>query len=289
MKFIPFSTNAGARARAMLAAGEAQMAHGDASHPLQLNGKGKKAKILLATQMVGSISNIVIRTDLYAAGIDTVAKLAAYKRPDGAKPIVAVTSIGSGTWMFGTYVFQSKGFGDKVNYVPGGGTKTMLGGLETKQFDVIMAPPAWQLEAENRGIGKSLYDVRKAGVWERDFGGTMPVLVIYTLDDVIEQKPQLVQSTINALYKAMRWMKASSTDDIYALVGEKYYGTNDPAAIKVELGFDKDSWAYTGTVTKEDFDRAGKVWYRNGTGIPPTKYEDVVDMSFLQKAQKKYG
>ena len=283
----PVVTDAGARSRQMLAAGEALFAHGDASHPVQLTNRGKKSKMILATQMVSSIANMVIRTDLYEQGLTTVEKLGNWKRPNGAKPIVAATAIGSGTWMFGTYTFQSKNLGDKVNWVAGGGTKTMLAGLESKQFDAIMAPPAWQLEAEKQGFGKSLYDVRTPGLWQKDFGGTLPVLVLYALEETIEQNPKDVQATVNALYKTMQWIKAAPIDEIYALVGEKYYGSADPTAIKVELGFDRDTWDYTGRVTKEDFERGGKVWYREGTEIPPTPYDSVVDMRFLDAAQKK--
>ena len=102
----------------------------------------------MATQMIASISNIVVRKDLYDAGITTVEKLADYKRPDGAKPIIAATAIGSGTWMYGTYVFEAKKLGDRINWVAGGGPKTMFPGLETKQFDAIMAVPGWVIEAE---------------------------------------------------------------------------------------------------------------------------------------------
>ena len=153
--------NAGTHGRQALAAEQALFAHGDASHPLQLSTRGKKCKIVMATQMIASISNIVVRKDLYDAGITTVEKLADYKRPDGAKPIVAATAIGSGTWMYGTYVFESKKLGDRINWVAGGGPKTMFPGLETKQFDAIMAVPGWVIECEAKGFGKVIYDTSK--------------------------------------------------------------------------------------------------------------------------------
>ena len=127
--------------RQTLAAGQVMFAHGDASHPLQLTDARQAVQDHARTEMVASYASIVVRKDLYDAGITTVEKLAAYKRPDGAKPIVAATAIGSGTWMFGTYVFESRGLGDKVNWVAGGGPSTMFPSLETKQFDAIMAPP----------------------------------------------------------------------------------------------------------------------------------------------------
>jgi NitT/TauT family transport system substrate-binding protein len=280
--------NAGTHGRQALAAGQALFAHGDASHPLQLSTRGKKCKIIMATQMVSSISNIVVRKDLYDTGITTVEKLAAYKRPDGSKPIVAATAIGSGTWMYGTYVFESKNLGDKINWVAGGGPKTMFPGLETKQFDAIMAVPSWVIEAEKKGFGKVIYDPSKPGVFEAVFGGTVPVLVIYTLEETVQQSKPVVQSFVNAMYQAMKWVKATPIEEAYMLVGEKHFAGVDPVAIKTEMGFDKSTWAYTGRIDKASFERGGKVWYRKGSDIPVSKFEDLVDMSFLDAAQAKY-
>ncbi len=280
--------NAGTHGRQALAAGQATFAHGDASHPLQLSTRGKKCKIIMATQMISSISNIVVRKDLFDAGITTVEALAAHKRPDGAKPIVAATAIGSGTWMYGTYVFESKKLGDKVNWVAGGGPKTMFPGLETKQFDAIMAVPGWVIEAEKKGFGKAIYDTSKPGVFEAAFGGTVPVLVIYTLEETAVQEKAKVQAFVNAMYQAMKWVKATPIDDVYKLVGEKHYSGVDPDAVKAEMSFDKNTWVYDGRIDQASFERGGKVWYRAGSDIPPSDYNALVDMSFLDAAQAKY-
>lgn len=109
------------------------------------------------------------------SGINSVEKLPNYKRADGAKPIVAATALGSGTWVFGTYVFEVRGLGHKVNWVAGGGPNTMFPSLQTKQFDAIMAPPSWIVEVEKKGFGRTVYDTSKPGVFEKDFSGTLPV------------------------------------------------------------------------------------------------------------------
>lgn len=280
--------NAGTHGRQALAADQAQFAHGDASHPLQLTTRGKPCKIIMASQMIASISNIVVRKDLYDAGITTVEKLADYKRPDGSKPVIAATAIGSGTWMYGTYVFESKKLGDRMNWVAGGGPKTMFPGLETKQFDAIMAVPGWVIEAEAKGFGKVIYDTSKPGVFTGDFGGTVPVLVVYTLAETVKDKKPLVQAFVNGMYRAMKWVKESPIDEAYKLVGEKHFAGVDAVAVKAEMEFDKKTWAYDGRIDKASFERGGKAWYRKGTDIPESKYEDLVDMSFLDAAQVKF-
>ena len=93
---------------------------------------------------------------------------------------------------------------------------------------------------------------------------------------------------MNGMWRAMQWVKATPLDEVYALVAAKGYDGVDPAAVKAELGFDKSTWTYDGRIDKASFDRGAKVWYRAGTDIPPTKYEDIVDMSFLDAAQAKF-
>lgn len=280
--------NAGTHGRQSLAAGQALFAHGDCSHPLQLSTRGKKCRLLLASQMVASISNVIVRKDLFDAGIDSIEKLAAYKRPNGGKPVIAATAIGSGTWMYGTYLFESKGLGNQVTWVAGGGINTMLPGLETKQFDAVMAIPGWVLDAENGGFGRAIFNTSQPGVFTGAFGGTVPVLVFYTLEETIQQERAKVQAFVNAIYQAMKWVKSAPTDEIFGLIGEKYFGGQNPDAVKAELIFDKNTWAYDGRIDKPSFERGGKIWYRQGTDIPETKFEDIVDMSFLDAAQATY-
>src|SRR5207237_4329726 len=115
----------------------------------------------------------------------------------------------AGTWGFGTYVCEVRRLGSKVNWAAVGGPNTMCPSLQTKQFDAIMAPPSWIVEVEKKGFGKTIYDTSKSGVFEKDFGGTLPVLVIYTLQDTIEQDKAMVQAYVNAIYRAMAFVKTT--------------------------------------------------------------------------------
>jgi NitT/TauT family transport system substrate-binding protein len=281
--------NAGTHNRQTLAAGQSLFAHGDSSHPLQLSTRGKRCKILLATQMVCSYVNVVVRKDLVTRGVNSVEKLAEYKRPNGDKPVVGVTAIGAGTWIYGTYLFESKGFKDRINWVSAGGARTMLPGLETRQFDAIITPPSWKIEMQKRGIGEAVFDPSQPGVFNSAFGGTIPLLVIYTLEDTIKERPGLVQSFVNGLYQAMKWVKGTSLNEVYALVAEKHYSGQDADAINEELGFDRNTWAYDGRIDEASYARGSEVWDRPGVEIPKTAYADIIDMSFLDAAQKRFG
>jgi NitT/TauT family transport system substrate-binding protein len=280
--------DAGAKARQILAAGEVDFAHGDATHPLQLSRRGKPAKMLMCTELVASYANVVIRKDLYDQGITTPAKLAEWKRPDGAKPILAASAIGSGTWMFGTYIFERVGAGKKVNWVGGGGPATILGGLQTKQFDAVMCAPSVKFQAEDRGWGKAIYDVADEKQWTELFGGAIPVATIYALETTIADEAK-TQAYVNTIYRAMKWLKDAPIEEIYAKIGAKYLGELDPEAVKRNIGYYKKIWNWSGSVPQDAYERAAKVWYREGTDLEPAPYASAVDTRFIDNARKKLG
>lgn len=282
-------SDGGAKSRQILAAGEAMFGHGDTSHPLQVSNRGKPARMLYVTETVCSYANIVVRKDLYDQGITTPEKLGAWKRPGGAKPIVAATAIGSGTWMYGSYIFDSLGVGDNINWVSGGGTSTMLGGLQSKQFDAIMALPAWQFDAEDHGWGKAIYDVLDKAAWNKAFGGPLPTTALYALKTTIDKQPDLTQAYINAIYQAMQWMKANTSAEIFKRIGPKYLQDYDPAAAKREFDYYKAAWHYEGTFSPQEYDNGARVWFRDGTDIKPIAFADAVDTRFVDDAHRRFG
>lgn len=280
------AADAGAKARQILAAGEVDFAHGDATHPLQLSRRGKPARMLMATELIASYANCVVRRDLYDQGITSVAKLAEWKRPDGAKPILAASAVGSGTWMFGTYLFERVGAGRKVNWVGGGGPATILGGLQTKQFDAIMCAPSGKFQAEDRGWGRAIFDVSDAAAWRDTFGGAIPVATIYALDTTIADAAK-TGAYVNTIFRAMKWLKESPVDEVYAKVGAKYLGELDPDAVKRNIAWYKGIWNFSGEIPKEAYERAAPVWYRDGTDLSEVPYARAVDSRFVDDARRK--
>lgn len=280
-------TDAGSRARQVFAAGDAMFMHNDASQPLALANRGKACKMILGTQMVCSFANILVRQPLYDAGITSLEALGAWRRPDGAKPIIAATAIGSGTWMYGTNILAKRKQEKNFNWVAGGGPTTMLGGLATNQFDATMASPGWVLQATAEKFGHVIYDVRQPGVFYQDFGGPVPVCVVAALDETLDKNPQLTQGYVNGMLKAMAWMKKAPVEDIVGLVGKKYFDGADPASLRADLTFDRDTWAFDGRIAREDFARGGPIWFRTETEIKPATYDEMVDMRYVETGLAK--
>ena len=275
----------GSNVRRILAAGQVGYALGDSSHPLQLTNRGRASKILMATDNRCSYANIIARKELVDKGIDSIEKLAEYKHEDGSPPVIAATGIGSGTWVYGTYVLEQFGVNDRFHWVAGGGSKTMLGGLKTGKYDAIMAVPAWQFAAEENGFGEAIYDISDAASWTRIFGGNIPASVVYVLENAVTENAEITQKYVNAMYQAMQWLQGASVDEIYAVVGELMPRFSEDQA-KREIAYYKNIWQYDGDFPKADFETGAKVWFRARTKMEAIAYDDVVDLSFLEAAKK---
>src|SRR5947208_15864066 len=179
---------------------------------MKITEKGRDALMIFATDTRCSYANIVVRKDLHDKGVTSVEALAD-PRLVGRRAVVAATAIGSGTYVYGVYVLKQtkasdgKPVDDHVDWVGGGASTTMLGGLKAGKFDAIMAVPEWQFAAEGEGFGRVIYDVQDEKAWRRVFGGPIPVTVGYALRETLARSPDLVQAYVNANYRAQQWIR----------------------------------------------------------------------------------
>src|SRR5207253_6450059 len=220
----------GAKVAQALAAGQAMFALGDSNHPLKITEKGKDALMLFATDTRCSYANVVVRKELFDKGVKSVETLGDPKLV-GRKALVAATAIGSGTHVYGVYVLKGlkapdgRPVNEHVEWVSGGASTTMLGGLKAGKFDAIMAVPEWQWAAEEEGFGKAVYDVQDEKAWTRVFGGPIPVTVGYALRETIEKSPDLAQAYVNACYRAQQWIRRAKDEEIVELLHRAYMDT----------------------------------------------------------------
>ncbi len=132
----------GVKTREILASRQGDFAIADILHVLQLNKNGRPAKALITVDQRAPGVRFAIRKDLYDQGIDTVQKAAAWKRPDGRRAIVGVSSLGGTSHLWSHYFMEKMDIADKVTWVGVGNVETMLGSLKTKQIDVLSSATA---------------------------------------------------------------------------------------------------------------------------------------------------
>jgi len=282
----------GAKVVQALAAGQAMFALGDSNHPLKITEKGKDALMIFATDTRCSYANVVVRKELWDKGVRSVEALGD-ARLVGRKAIVAATAIGSGTYVYGRYVLKGtkapggKPVNDHVEWVGGGASTTMLGGLKAGKFDAIMAVPEWLWATEDEGFGKAIYDVQDEQAWNRVFGGPIPVTVGYTLRETIEKSPDLVQAYVNATYRAQQWIHKAKDEEVVELLHKPYMDTFSREIVLRSVKYYRTIFDWDFLIEEKDYDNGMKVWVPLAVD-KPIPYARAVDMSFVRKAQAKY-
>lgn len=277
----------GTKTRAIMAAGEADFMIADILHCLQLNNRGRPTRSVNAVDLRSPSSRWVIRKDLADQGIDTIQKFVAWKRPGGAKPIFGISSLGGTAHLWAHFFMERFGFEDQVAWVPVGNVETMLGSLKTRQIDMLGTTVSLVADAEKYGWGKSFFDAGNEENWNKHVGGPVPVNANMCLQATIEKDPAKVQAYTNACYRAVQWIKAHSAEQILGAI-EPYVGSTSRESNLLEIQAVKDVTDYSGMIDPAAFERGGKMWFREITGIKPVKLEDAFDPTFLRAAQAKY-
>ena len=282
----------GAKVVQALAAGQAMFALGDSNHPLKISEKGKDAQMVFATDTRCSYANIVVRQELYDKGVKSVEALADPKLV-GRKAVIAATAIGSGTYVYGVYVLKQtkaadgKSVHDHVEWVGGGASTTMLGGLKAGKFDAIMAVPEWLWAAEDQGFGRAIYNVLDEKVWNQVFGGALPVTVGYCLRETIEKQPAVVQGYVTACLRAQQWIQKAPDGEILELIHKPYMDTFSKDEVLKSIRYYKGIFDWDFLVDEREYHEVLKVFLATKVLDGPIPFQKAFDMSFVRKASQR--
>jgi NitT/TauT family transport system substrate-binding protein len=277
----------GVKTREIIASSQGDIGIGDVTHPMQLSNRGRNGRILMPTDTRSSSVIFIIRKDLKDQGITTLEALTEWKRPDGRKPIVSVSSLGGTNHVWSSYYMETMGLDQKVTWVGTGNVDTMMGSLKTRQVDVLVSSQSLLNDSVEQGWGAMLFDGTDEAIWNRYIGGKVPVTGHFTLQSTIDKDPAKMQAFVTALWRATQWIKAHSPDEIHDVI-EPYVGSTSRGANILEITALKNVADYEGTIDAEGFARGGKVWFREMTGIKPLTIADVVSPGFVEAARKAY-
>jgi NitT/TauT family transport system substrate-binding protein len=229
----------------------------------------------------------IIRKDLKDQGITTLEALTEWKRPDGRKPIISVSSLGGTNHVWASYYMETMGLEQKVTWIGTGNVDTMLGSLKTRQVDVLVSSLSLLNESVEQGWGSLLFDGTDEAIWNKYIGGKVPVTSHFTLQSTIDKDPPKMQAFVTALWRATQWIKVHSPEEIYGAI-EPYVGSTSRGANIIEIAALQKVADYDATIDVAGFGRGEKVWFREMTGIKPLTIADVVSPSFIEAARKAY-
>jgi NitT/TauT family transport system substrate-binding protein len=277
----------GVKTREIIASSQGDIGIGDITHPMQLSNHGRAGRVLMPVDTRSGAVIFIIRKDLRDQGITTLEALAAWKRPDGRKPIMSVSSLGGTNHVWASYYMETMGLDDKVTWIGTGNVETMLGSLKTKQVDVLVNSLSLLNESAAQGWGALLFDGTDEAIWNKYIGGKVPVTAHFTLQSTIDKDPPKMQAFVAALWRATQWIKAHSAEEIYEAI-EPYVGSTSRSANTVEIETLKKVADYEGTIDAAGWARGEKVWFREMTGIRPLAIADLVSPNFIEAARKAY-
>ena len=283
--------NAGARSAQMLAAGQAHYVLGDTSHPQRLAEQGKPAVVLFACDRRCSHGNLLVRKELYDAGLTSIEKIPAFQPKDGGKLRAGATAIGSGAWVYGNFILRSvpagegKTANDFVEWQGVGAESTALAALESGRIDIVSATPEAIIDTERQGTAKVIYDVTDDAAWNRLFKGPVGVVGSYALKTTTENLKDETQRYVTACYKASQWIKTASPKDIAEIIKPHHRALGiAPETIVPALDWFKKVWQYDLDYGRESFQNGMNVMQGiKGEKVFP--YEQIVDLSFLQQVR----
>ena len=277
----------GVKTREIIASSQGDIGIGDITHPMQLSNHGRAGRVLMPVDTRSSSVMFIIRKDLKDQGINTLEALTEWKRPDGRKPIISVSSLGGTNHVWASYYMETMGLDQKVTWIGTGNVDTMLGSLKSKQVDVLVSSLSLLNESIDQGWGALLFDGTDEAIWNKYIGGKVPVTAHFTLQSTIDKDPAKMQAFVTALWRATLWIKAHTPDQICDAI-EPYVGSTSRAANILEITALQKVADYQATIDAADFARGEKVWFREMTGIKSLTIADLVSPSFIEAARKAY-
>jgi NitT/TauT family transport system substrate-binding protein len=269
----------GARALQALLGGSVDVVSGAYEHTITQQAKGQNIEALF---LQGKYSAIVL-------GMNK-AKAAAYKSPADLKGMkIGVTAPGSSTNMFVNVLLAKAGLKpDAVSIIGVGATAGAVAIMQRGEIDAIanLDPVISQLEVGGDFV--AVIDTRTAKGMQDVYGGAYAAGCIYVPTDFAKKYPNTAQAIVNAMMRALRFIQASTPDQIVAAVPTTYY--TDKALYKAALEKNLETFKHDGTIGMD----ASQNVYRDLKSFDPGVQSATVDlaktvnMSFAQKAGQKY-
>jgi NitT/TauT family transport system substrate-binding protein len=271
----------GAKALQSLMGGSAEIVSGAYEHTINMQAKKQHIRSVVVQ---GRYAGIVL-------GI-APEKAAQYKSPKDLKGMkIGVTAPGSSTNMFVNALLAKEGLKpDAVSIIGVGATAGAVAAMQKKNIDAIanLDPVINLLEVGGDMVTK--VDTRNLEGQKYVYGADYAAGVIYTREDFIQKNPATVQSVVNAMVRALRWIQKATPEQIVAAVPPEYYGEHK-AMYRVALGKNLDAFSPDGQMTMKAAENVYNVLKSFEASVQQAGSIDLArtfDNRYVVEALKKY-
>ena len=271
----------GAKALQAMVGGSADVVSGAYEHTINMQAKGQP---IVGIALQGRYNGIVL-------GISK-AKAASYKSAADIKGLrVGVTAPGSSTHMSVQNLAVKAGLKpDSFSAIGVGASSGAVAAMKHGNIDAIsnLDPVITKLETDGDIVVVS--DTRTAKGMKEVYGGAYHAGCIYAPAEWIKRNPNTAQAVVNAMVRAVLWLRTASVDDVIATVPKEYYGP-DLALYRGSLLKNKEGYSPDARFTMEGAQNVHKVLNAFVPEVQKAKIDlaQTFDNSFADRALKKYG
>ena len=275
-------SQSGPRTKQMLAAGQIMVGSSGASDPMTVTVAGKPATLIFGLDRKITYANILVHKDDFDSGrFRTVKDLSGQR--------VGVTQPQSATWLMGVYLTDRAGAKD-VEFRGLGDLSTMLGALKSKQVAATVATMGMMQQGIQQGFAKPIFDVTDDTAWNAAFGGDVPGLGCYVMQDSITKHASELQDFVSAMVRGQDFINASTPEAITDLIHEDYLHAFDKdAVLKTVMLYKEKVFTHDNLIGKPEYERllaiTGDGRQFTADEIKKLPYEQAVDMRFVRKAR----
>lgn len=274
------NAQSGPRAKQMLAANQIFAATTGVNDSVALAVAGRPSVLVAGFDTRIPFANVLVSKKLYDAGLTSIEQLAGRT--------IGITQPQSATWLMAVYMADKAGIKDKIDIRPLGDFATMLGAVKSGSVDACTATAAMLGMGVSEGWGAALFDVTDEPSWNRLFGGDVPGVGCYVLQDSIDKRPEAVQAIVTGLVRATDDLAALSPDEIAELIHADYLQGYSLQAATDAITIFKRTWSRDNLITAEHYGRLMDIMrdrQLSPTDMQKVPYEKAVDMRFVQKAR----
>jgi len=275
------NSQSGPRTKQMLAAGQVLLGSSGVNDALATTIAGKATTVVFGLDRRITYANLLIRKE-DAGKFKSIADLSGQR--------VAVTQPQSATWLMAVFMTEKGGAKD-VDIRGLGDFATMLGALKSKQVAATVATSAMLDQVKQDDWAVPLFSIGDDASWNATFGGDVPGIGVYVLQEQIEKNPEAVQAAVTALVKGSDLIKSSSPESLTDLLYEDYMSGLPKETVTTGLAFyKKNVFSSDNIITEESFGRlTGIMKDRQFTPEQMDKvpYKIAINMDFVRKARAK--
>jgi len=271
----------GAKALQAMVGGSADIVSGAYEHTINMHAKGQP---IVAIALQGRYNAIVFAV--------SKAKAAQYKSAQDIKGLkVGVTAPGSSTHMAVQNLAVKAGLKpDDFAAIGVGSSAGAVAAMKRGSIDAIanLDPVITKLEVD--GDISIVVDTRTAKGMKEVYGGAYHAGCIYAPVEWVKRNPNTTQAVVNAMVRAVLWLRTASVDDVIATVPREYYG-GDLALYRGSLMKNKEAFSPDGRFTMEGAQNVHKVLAQFVPEVQKAKMDlaATFDNSFAERALKKYA